>query len=55
MIGALTFGALASIALAGLILYQGGEPFAAVLALLGGLVITVGLLVGFGPLKRFTR
>lgn len=48
----LACGFIAAIALAVIILASGGEPFAVGLALFGAVVMAIGALLGFGPLRR---
>lgn len=51
-LGFLAVGFAAAIALAVVILATGGEPFAVGLALFGAVVMAIGALLGFGPLRR---
>lgn len=51
-LGFLACGFVASIALAIYIAILGEEPFAIGLAVFGALVMAIGALLGFGPLRR---
>jgi hypothetical protein len=51
-LGFLACGFIAAIALAIIILAGGGELFAVGLALFGALVMAIGAVLGFGPLRR---
>jgi hypothetical protein len=51
-LGLLACGVVASIALAIYIAMVGEEPFAIGLAVFGAVVMLIGALLGFGPLRR---
>ena len=51
-LGLLACGVVASIALAVYIAILGEEPFAIGLAVFGAVVMVIGALLGFGPLRR---
>lgn len=51
-LGLLACGVVAAIALAIYIAILGEEPFAIGLALFGAIVMVIGALLGFGPLRR---